>query len=591
MIVVQERLNNMRSFNRYFILAAVFGGVCCLGQLCVGAEVGWNVWTVSDTRHVLRSELPGTLREARLAAARNEWRSFQILMRSWIPIQGIKIEPGDLRGPDGALIKADKAMLYRQHQLFLENGTYRNETFKPDWYPDPLIPFVHPLTGGNLEGARIRAVPFDLPAGQTHGFWVDLYVPSDAKAGEYRGVYRVAASGQRAVDVPVILSVWDFVLPKVPAMQTSFGSPAPRLREYYRKRAAAGQDRELQDLAAVEEQCAQLMAGHRLNASPPSQYLRPVAQPDGSSQIPPEQLDKLRQFVESYHVNALQIPHPSSVIKDPVVERDKLRAWLAAFNHAASRLGRTNLLFYTYLKDEPNTQEDYRYVQTWGRAIREAGSVVKVLVVEQPWTAPGQGGADSGWGDLYGAVDIWCPLFSLHRQESAAQRQALGETIWTYTALCQGRPTPWWHIDYPLLNYRVPAWIAWRYGMKGLLYWGGMSYWGNTDDPWEQPPVYAGSGAFQQGRKGIRFNGEGSLAYPARQVGYEGLVPTIRLKALRDGIQDYDYMALLEGLGKRAEAEAIVRPLAGSFFEWEKDAAAYDNARTKLAEKILSSMR
>ncbi|TMQ00598.1 MAG: hypothetical protein E6L09_06000 [Verrucomicrobia bacterium] len=94
-------------------------------------------------------------------------------------------------------------------------------------------------------------------------------------------------------------------------------------------------------------------------------------------------------------------------------------------------MNRPQVIFYTYLKDEPNTLEDYRYVQKWGRAVRAAHSVVKVLVVEQPWTEPGQGGADSAWGDLYGAVDIWCPLFSLHRQESAARRQALDETIWT----------------------------------------------------------------------------------------------------------------------------------------------------------------
>ena len=129
------------------------------------------------------------------------------------------------------------------------------------------------------------------------------------------------------------------------------------------------------------------------------------------------------------------------------------------------------------------------------------------------------GGADSAWGDLYGAVDIWCPLFSLHRQESSAQRQALGETIWTYTALCQGPPTPWWHIDFPLLNYRVPAWLAWRNGMKGLLYWGGMSYWDKTDDPWTQAPSYAGNGRLQQGEKGIVFQGEGSLVYPAPHRG------------------------------------------------------------------------
>jgi hypothetical protein len=123
------------------------------------------------------------------------------------------------------------------------------------------------------------------------------------------------------------------------------------------------------------------------------------------------------------------------VVKDPVAQRETLRAWLGAFDRAAKELDRPGVVFYTYLKDEPNTLDDYRYVQKWGRAVRGAGSAVKVLVVEQFWTAPGMGGADSAWGDLYGAVDIWCPLFSLHRQDSAARRQALGETIWTYTDL------------------------------------------------------------------------------------------------------------------------------------------------------------
>jgi hypothetical protein len=205
------------------------------------------------------------------------------------------------------------------------------------------------------------------------------------------------------------------------------------------------------------------------------------------------------------------------------------------------------------------------------------------MVVEQPWTAPGQGGADSAWGDLYGAVDIWCPLFSLHRPESAAKRQALGETIWTYTALCQGKPTPWWHIDFPLLNYRVPATMAWRDGIKGLLYWGGMAYWIRTTDPWTDAPYFTGSGKLQQGEKGIRFNGEGSLVYPADAVGYRGIVPTIRLKALRDAVEDYDYLALLERAGKKEQVMAIVTRLTPSFFDWEKSPDRWETARAQLA--------
>ena len=131
--------------------------------------------------------------------------------------------------------------------------------------------------------------------------------------------------------------------------------------------------------------------------------------------------------------------------------------------------------------------------------------------------------------------------------------------------------------------------MAWRDGMKGLLYWGGMSYWDLTDDPWTQAPYYTGSGRPQQGKKGIVFQGEGSLVYPAPAVGYDGIVPTIRLKALRDGIQDYEYLAILDRLGKAAEAQKLVRSLTESFFQWEKDPAAYEKTRIKLATLIVEA--
>ncbi|HTL59548.1 MAG TPA: glycoside hydrolase domain-containing protein [Candidatus Limnocylindrales bacterium] len=547
-----------------------------------------SVWTVSETRHVLRSEQPTHTTTVQVAAARNEWVSFQIFLRSQAPIKSINLEAGDLRGPRGALIPGTSARLYREHQVRLETGTYRNDNFKSDWYPDPLIPFTHPITAKNLRTGRFVAVPFDLPAGETHGFWIDIYIPTNAVPGEYRGSYQITSTGGATHLVPVSLTVWSFVLPQTPTLVTEFGFP--NLRDYYRRISKTSQAPEPPDWNAVDAQCDQLLSEHHFNVPPPLDTVTPKGQPDGSYLIASAQVRALREFVDTYHLNAIQTPHPSNVVKDPEAERERLRSWLRAFDRAGVELDRTNVVFYTYLRDEPNTLEDYRYVQKWGRAIREAKSVLKVLVVEQPWTAPGEGGADSAWGDLYGAVDIWCPLFSLHRQESAAERQALGETIWTYTALCQGPPTPWWHIDFPLLNYRVPTWMAWRDSMKGLLYWGGMSYWNQTEDPWTQAPFYTGNGQPQQGAKGIVFQGEGSLVYPALAVGYDGIVPTIRLKALRDAIEDYDYFALLQRCGKTSEAQEIVRSLTPTFSQWNKDPVAYEQARARIAAMIVSQV-
>lgn len=551
--------------------------VVVLAAACVPAEADWKVWSATDTRRILRDAPAGKSREVRLSAARNEWESFQILLRSDAPVKGVTVVPGDLSGPDGALLRAADARLFRQHQLHLTVATWRNTAFKPGWYPDPLIPFRHPQTGEALRGAQFSAAPFDLPAGETHGFWIDVHVPPGAKAGVYKGTYRVTAEGGKAVEIAVTLTAWDFELPRVSTLRTALGSPAGRMRGYYSQRAKAGKEKAPADWAAVDAQCAELLTRHRINATPPPGSLVPQAQPDGSFHIPKEQVDAFRAFVDRYHVNAFMAPHPRSAVKDPEKERDKLRAWLKSWDAAAKELDRPGVLFYTYLKDEPNKEEEYHYVQKWGRAVCSAKSALKVLVVEQTWTQ------DEKWGDLYGCIDIWCPLFSLFRPESAAKRQALGETLWTYTALCQREPTPWWHIDYPLLHYRVPAWIAWRYRIRGLLYWGGMSFWRQVDDPWTDPKTLDR----RKDGKGPMWNGEGTLVYPGRAVGYDGIASSLRLKALRDAIEDYEYLAICERRGLAAEAEKIILPLAGSWFQWEKDPAAYEAARAKLAELIL----
>jgi hypothetical protein len=328
----------------------------------------------------------------------------------------------------------------------------------------------------------------------------------------------------------------------------------------------------------LDSQCAELLSRHRINASPPPKSIAPVAQADGSFAVPSEQIDMLREFVDHYHVNAMSLPHPRTAVKDPDKETDKLHAWLAAWDRAAVELDRPGVTFFVYLRDEPNEEEAYRYVQRWGRAVRSAKSVVKVMVVEQTWTQ------DEEWGDLYGAVDIWCPLFPLFKEESAVKRQALGETIWTYTALCQRDKTPWWQTDYPLLNYRVPSWIAWKYRIRGLLYWGGISYWSGVEDPWTD----AGTLDRRDRNPKLMYNGDGSIVYPGRAVGYEGIAPSLRLKALRDSIEDYEYLAILERSGQAAGAEKVVEGLAESWFKWEADPKAYEKARARLAEMIMS---
>ena len=77
---------------------AVWFLICLAAPHYASADL--QVWTLTQTQRVLRSDPAGTSLPVNLSAARNEWESFQILVRSDADAKAIDIEPGDLTGPD-----------------------------------------------------------------------------------------------------------------------------------------------------------------------------------------------------------------------------------------------------------------------------------------------------------------------------------------------------------------------------------------------------------------------------------------------------------------------------------------------------------
>jgi len=540
------------------------------------AGTSQEVWLLNAWERALRDSEIGGRREIFIRAAQNEWESFQILIRSKRKEKVLNITFSDFTGPKGQKIPKDNFVLYREHQLHIVKGTYRNKNFKPGWYPDALIPLRHPLTGEILKGARFQALPFDLPPNQTHGFWVDFFVPEGSLPGEYSSKCTVLLEGKGKLQLSLKLEVLPVVLPRRFSLKTHFGSPAERIIGGVRRQVRKGKLPSEFSPKEIRKVCAKLATDHRINTFPPPELLRFKLNPDGSFSLPESRIAALKAFVDRYPVNLISVPAPHRFFKDPVREREKIFAYLRSWDKVMSQLGRKDILCCTYPFDEPNDREAYEFVRKWGKIVKEANTKVKVLVTEQ--TKPQK----EQWGNLYGAVDIWVPLFSLFDPQYAEKRRKLGESIWTYTALCQGRPTPWWHIDFPIYHYRIPCWIAWRYHMEGLLYWGGMAWWNAVEDPWTDPATYPPP----ERRRRYVFNGEGSLLYPAFNVGFQGAVPSMRLKALRDGIEDYEYLKILESRGKRKEAEEIVLSVAASWYEWAQDPTEYVRARERISELL-----
>jgi hypothetical protein len=112
--------------------------------------------------------------------------------------------------------------------------------------------------------------------------------------------------------------------------------------------------------------------------------------------------------------------------------------------------------------------------------------------------------------------------------------------------------------------------------MTGLLYWR-VDRW--SSDPWNQ---VNNAGTFSS----ANFPGEGMLVYPGLQVGIRGVAPSMRLKWLRDGVDDYDYVEILKQLGGEEVALQLARNVGSDWMNWTRDREALESTRRQLAEAI-----
>jgi hypothetical protein len=393
---------------------------------------------------------------------------------------------------------------------------------------------------------------------------------------------RVVAEGAPAAEVPVRLTVWDFALPDGPTHRSDFGTFA-NIAHYFNVKHDSAQYR------AIEARYCQAMAEHRLNPPIP-RHLLPEVKPDGSLGVVPERHKALQQFIAELHVSDFRVPGapfgrlPDSTLRPDYKDiapdqREKAQRYYRAYYDYLKQNGWEKRA-YVYLWDEPNLRENYEQVLVLGQLVHEAAPGLRLLVVEQTYTQ------DPSWPDIDPAVDIWCPLWGYIDRDTIRAKIAHGDEVWSYTALVQLAPPyhpqyqqlkdknpPHWHIDSPLLVYRVPTWINRQYGITGLLYWDTVT---TVIDPWLNP-------AFAHPR---HYNGGGFLFYPGLPCGIDGPVASMRLKNLRDGMEDYEYFVLLE---KRAGAEAVrklVERIAPNWWDYCRDPETILAVRREIARQI-----
>ncbi len=558
------------------------------------------VYVIDSLRRVeIADVLPSTaVRSASVAAARNEYESFQIIVHGgqtgWqLVTAALK---GALTGPQGASIPIGNVTFYRAGYLTVDNPSHAGEGgAKAGTYPDPLIPFINPFTGQPLTGGQYGSAPFDVAAAHNQTIYVEVFVPPGTPAGVYTGSISVTRYGNiKLADVPVSVTVWNFDLPKAPSLRSAFQAHdsdyAIGPAAYYGY--TTGGAEHLSVATAMNEQ----LIAHRLMPESPH-YIGFSVGSDGSISDPGSVVETylLRPECSDY-----ALPFDASYPFAHPLDRDRAKA-IAYLRNAYAWFANRNLLGKVWLRqfDEPMTAAEFQSTRNFADLIHEANPNYKVAISGDF--------SQSGFPTyLYGHLDIYIMGIWNYDPTAAAQRQANQDDIWSYTALVQNsqNPSPFWEIDFPLLNHRVVPWIQYRYGLTGLQHWT-TANWSELhargQSPWTNPCSMLSDG--------LCFNGEGMLFYPGKEVNYVvpagtygkvstapvyGPIASLRLKALRDGMEDYELLVLAARKNPNAAMEAALQvacagnrnlgdAVTNCFHAWNKDPDSLPKARAALA--------
>ncbi len=512
----------------------------------VGGTAEIIVFPARPLERVYKDTPPSRVGEAlRLSAVRNEYVGSMFGVWSSQNLKGLRLEVTDLKSEKGVIGAGNvKALFVGSIPLTFNSPAPPEELERraPSEVPDPILEETEEV---------------DLEAGVTQPCYLRIYVPRDAEPGEYRG-YVVARAGELEARMEVALLVHPVTLPSerslyvtnwfsvwniakihgVELWSEGFWSPFERWVKFmveYR-----------QNVFWVPLETIKVYRGgdgYRFDFSVFDRYVEILLR-SGAELIEITHVAGFKQWggreieLRSFQVvygpgdtrtepGELVLPHLLRALEEHLKER----GWLdRALIHVA---------------DEPT--EDG--IEEWRRVSR----MVKEF-------APGLRRIDAietvGFG---GDLEIWVPTLHHYEQWMDEYEAARGEgrELWFYTCLNPQGRYPNRFIDFPLLKTRILHWINYAYDLRGFLHWG-YNWW--HGDPFRElnpqlPP------------------GDTHIVYPGKR----GPLPSLRLEAMRDGLEDYELLKLLE-----REIAAAKRELGGKALELPFERRALELCRKAL---------
>lgn len=402
----------------------------------------------------------------------------------------------------------------------------------PALYPDPLL----------------EDFPYKLKANQTGAIWITLFAPPTTQPGEYSGKLTLSSGGAPITTQTFKVKVTQAIVPSVQTLQVTnwFTLEQATLARHFK----VGNDAEaywklLANIGAV-------MADHRQNV-----FLTPVLTladtkiEGGKIRYTFARLDRwVETFQKAGTIGTIEGGHllgrlsgyqTSMIVPAYVIDGGKVvqKGLSTDDPHAEQFLDSFLSALYAHLQergwsehyiqhihDEPHGAETAIY-NRYAKIIRKNLPGIKTIDAV---------GLDQDLGFFADVSDIWVPVLGSfdNQLDKINTHVAKGGHAWFYTCIePQGRHLNRF-IDYPLLKTQLLHWFNYRHNFTGYLHWGG-NYWGPEPFLDVQPVI--------NDNETLLPAGDNAIIYP--NPARNSVLSSIRLEAMREGIEDYELLTEL----------------------------------------------
>ncbi len=568
----------------------VLAAACLMPAGCLApAPRNFTAWILSGDEEVTPATPPRPENEVysaarqrvQLSAALNETLALQLVLRAKTPPAGpFDLRISDLAGPGQILPAASTFTLYRVQYVRVDRfrSWYTGHTGRragPTLVPDRLVPWDAPRGGG----------PVTLAEDRNEIVWIDLRIPPAIPPGDYRGRIELRHAGTTVFASDVQVSVLPVALPgrrHLPMVCRI--DPRPLLAAHVQwfgegGAATAELDRNNPEdtrilpnvpahsaATSLLRETLQLFHSHGTAPVLWASFPKLTVTGDREIEVQWEPYDQLvsgwldgSAFADQTRLEVWPLPvsldHPSAE-RYGGLDSPRYAAVLSAYleecrRHFAQRgwLERAVLRPAPPAALSPSTVDGLRRITEVVR--HDSGS--SPLVAHLPARSlRGLGWQDAPAIDVSG-VGIWAPPAMWFEPPAMEHERQLGRRTW----LMPDHPpySPSLDLEAPATDPRALPWIAYRYDIQGL--------WLEHAAEWAAP---AGT-ALQPWTRA-------ALIWPGEEYGVHARpLPSVRLKRLRQGLQDYELLRLLEDNGRRL----LARELAEHVVRWAGTDACLDN--------------